>query len=147
MARKTLRSLPAEEVQTMKRLFQLTIILFTIAALSHQAFAQEQNPNSERHPLVRLLQSKGIITEQEAAMISEASSPAQAERRLAELLVSKGVITRQEYEQTLLALGASSTASDSAAPRIVAVAAHRVDTSATGPGALSRKTPTSPVSP
>ena len=109
----------------MKKLFQLTILLFTIAALSDQAFAQEQNPNSERNPLVRLLQSKGIITEQEAAMISEASSPAQAERRLAELLVSKGVITRQEYEQTRLALGASSTASDSAAPRVVA-AAHRV---------------------
>src|SRR2546427_10341436 len=90
----TLRSLPAEEVQTMKKLFQLTMILFTIAALSHQAFAQEQKPNSEKDPLVRLLQSKGIITEQEAAMISEASSPAQAERRLAELLVSKGVITR-----------------------------------------------------
>src|SRR5882672_563901 len=131
----------------MKKLFQLTILLFTIAALSHQALAQEQTPNSDRNPLVRLLQSKGIITEQEAAMISEASSPAQAERRLAELLVSKGVITRQEYEQTRLALGASSTASDSAAPRVVAAAAHVADTSATESAAMSRKTPTREVSP
>ncbi|MFY9574501.1 MAG: hypothetical protein WAV20_24125 [Blastocatellia bacterium] len=129
----------------MKNLFQLTILLFTIAALSHQGFAQEQNPNSEKPPLVRLLQSKGIITEQEAAMISEASSLAQAERRLAELLVSKGVITRQEYEQTRLALGASSTASDSAAPRVVAAAAHVAGTPATELAAMS--TPTREVSP
>ena len=130
----------------MKKLVQLAITLVTIAALSHQALAQGQNANSDRNPLVRLLQSKGIITEQEAAMISEASSPAQAERRLAELLVSKGLITRQEYEQTLLALGASSTASDSAAARVVPAAAHVAGTSATESAAMSR-TPTSEVSP
>ena len=131
----------------MKRLFQLAIILFTIAALSHQASAQEQNANSERNPLVRLLQSKGIITAQEAAMIGEASSPAQAERRLAELLVVKGLITRQEYEETLLALGTSSAAYDSAAARVVPAAAHVAGTSATESAALSTKTSTSEVSP
>src|SRR5947207_765614 len=92
----TLHSLPSEEFQKMKRLFQLMVVSFAIVALSYQAFAQLQDDNSQRSPLVRLLHAKGIITEQEAAMISEASSPAEAERRLTELLVSKGLITRQE---------------------------------------------------
>jgi len=108
----------------MNRLFQLTVFSFAIVALSHQAFAQQQDGNSQRNSLVRLLQTKGIITEQEAAMISEASSPAQAERRLAELLVTKGVITRQEYDQTLLTVEASSTSSDASAPRVITAAAH-----------------------
>ena len=92
----------------MKRLFQLMVFSFAIVAFSYQAFAQLQDDNSQRNPLVRLLQTKGIITEQDAAMISEAPSPAQAERRLTELLVSKGVITREEYDQTLLTREASS---------------------------------------
>lgn len=74
----------------MKRLFQLMVFSLAIVAGSYPAFAQLQDDNSQRNPLVRLLQTKGIITEQEAAMISEAPSPAQAERRLTELLVSKG---------------------------------------------------------
>ena len=57
----------------MKRLFQLMVFSFAIVAFSYQAFAQLQDDNSQRNPLVRLLQTKGIITEQEAAMISEAS--------------------------------------------------------------------------
>lgn len=108
----------------MKRLYQLMIIPFVFVTLAGQAFAQQQNGNFERNPLVRLLQSKGIITEQEAAMISEAPSPAQAERRLTELLLAKGVISRQEYDQTLAALGASPASSDSAASRAITAATH-----------------------
>lgn len=103
----------------MKKLFQLLIFSFAIVALSYQAFAQRKDDNSQPNPLVQLLQTKGIITEQEAAMISEASSPAQAERRLAELLVSKGLITRQEYEQTLLARDGSSESPDASSPRVI----------------------------
>jgi hypothetical protein len=117
----------------MKKLFQLTVILFAIVALSHYAFSQQQNPNRERNPLVRLLHSKGILTDQEAAMISEASSPAQAEQRLAELLLSKGVISHQEYDQTLVALGAGSTVSGSDAPRVITAAAHVSNTSTAAP--------------
>ena len=65
-------TLSSEEVQKMKRLFQLIVVSFAIVALSNQAFAQQQDGDSQRNPLVRLLQTKGIITEQEAAMISEA---------------------------------------------------------------------------
>ena len=127
----------------MKRLFQLLVFSFAIVAFSYQAFAQLQDDNSQRNPLVRLLQTKGIITEQEAAMISEASSPAQAERRLTELLVSKGVITREEYEQTLLTREASSASSDASAPRVITAATHvseaaSVDSAST-PGEAPRK--------
>ncbi|PYT04901.1 MAG: hypothetical protein DMF60_13765 [Acidobacteria bacterium] len=65
----------------MKKLIQLTVLAFAVLTLSLQAFAQQEDGNSQRNPLVRLLQTKGIITEQEAAMIGEASSPAQAIRR------------------------------------------------------------------
>src|SRR5713226_9634860 len=101
----------------MKKLFQLMVVSLAIVALTNQAFAQQQDTVRAKNPLVRLLQSKGIITEQEAAMIGEASTPAQAERRLAELLVTKGVISRQEYDQTISAL-------DTPAPRLTTAAEH-----------------------
>src|SRR2546425_9063885 len=103
----------------MNKLFQLAVLAFAFVMPSFQAFAQQQDGNWQRDPLVRLLQTKGIITEQEAAIIGEASSPAQAERRLADLLLSKGVINRQEYDQTLLALGATYTAFNASAPRVI----------------------------
>jgi hypothetical protein len=61
-------------------------------------------------PLVRLLQSKGILTEQEVVSISEGASPATSELRLARLLLSKGLITRSEYD------GMASSMAASAAP-------------------------------
>jgi hypothetical protein len=116
----------------MKKLLHPMIVSFAILALSNQAFAQQQDRTPESTPLVRLLQSKGIITEQEAAMISETSSPAQAERRLAELLLSKGVISRQEYDQTLAVLGATPAPSDSESPHVVTAAAHSNDRVSSG---------------
>ena len=112
----------------MNKLLRLMIVSFAMATLAGQAFSQQQGTNSARDPLVRLLQSKGIITEQEAATVSEASSAADVQRRLAELLLSKGVINREEYDQTLLALGASSTPSDSSAPHVMTAAARVGDT-------------------
>ena len=109
----------------MKRFIGSVVVSFALAAFAVNAAAQQQDKSS----LVRLLQSKGIITDQEAAMISEASSPALAERRLAELLLSKRVISRDEFDQTLSALGASSTASDFT-PRVTVAAAHVGDATA-----------------
>lgn len=113
----------------MKRLLQLAIALFLISAFTNQAFGQTQKADTQSNPLVRLLQSKGILTEQEAAMISGASSTESAERKLAELLLSKGVITGQEYDETLLALGASSTSPSESVMRATPVAAHLSDPS------------------
>src|SRR5712692_5180728 len=132
----------------MKKLVQLIFLSFALMGFSDRAFAQRQDGNSQRDPLVRLLQTKGIITEQEAAMIGEASSPAQAERRLADLLLSKGVINRQEYDQTFLALGGASTSLDSSAPRVITASAHVSDApvadSIRAPGKAAAKE-TSPV--
>jgi hypothetical protein len=113
----------------MKKLLRLILVSFALLGFANQTFAQQQATKRAADPLVRLLQSKGIITEQEAAMVGEASSPVQAEQRLAELLLSKGVISRQEYEQTVSALGASSTGSDSSTPRLVTAAVHVSDAS------------------
>jgi hypothetical protein len=118
----------------MKKLFQLAIISFAVLALVGHALAQQPDSNSSKSPLLRLLQSKGIITEQEAMMISAATTPAQAERRLAELLLAKGVISRQEYDQTILA-------SDSSAPRVVTAAAHVGESSAAKPAAETTAKP------
>ncbi|HXU39517.1 MAG TPA: hypothetical protein VN937_24395 [Blastocatellia bacterium] len=118
----------------MKRLFGSLMFSFALAVLAVNAAVQQQ----DRTPLVRLLESKGIITEQEAAMISEASSPAQAERRLAELLLSKKVISREEYDQTLLALGAGS-ADSASTPRVTVAAAHVGESPASNSSRVARE--------
>src|ERR1044071_1543304 len=95
-----------KEIPPMKRSLHLTLLLVLLAS---PAFAQQKNESqATQSPLVRLLQSKGVITEQEAAQITEASSPAESERRLAKLLLAKGIINQQEYNQTESALGAGS---------------------------------------
>lgn len=104
----------------MKTLLRLTIALMLPLALGILAQAQQKESSQiTPNPLVRLLQSKGIITEQEAAMISQASSPAESEGRLAKLLLSKGVISQQEYDQTISALRATSAPSEAIAPRVI----------------------------
>jgi hypothetical protein len=52
------------------------------------------------NPLVRLLQVKGILTEEEVTRINQASSPADANQQLAKLLLIKGVITQADYDHT-----------------------------------------------
>jgi hypothetical protein len=84
----------------MLKVFQLTLVSFAILFLAYPAFAQ-QDSKPDQTSLVRLLQTKGIITEQEAARILAASNPDDRDRGLAELLLAKGVITHEEYQQTL----------------------------------------------
>jgi hypothetical protein len=104
----------------MKTLLRLTIALIALLVFAIPLLAQQNNsPQAEPTPLVRLLQSKGIITAQEAAMINQAPSHAEAEQRLAKLLLSKGIISQQEYEQTISALGAASAPSEPAPPRVI----------------------------
>ncbi len=101
-------------------------LLLLLALFAGSALAQESTPpRATPNPLIRLLQSKGVITEQEAAHLNGAASPADAERQLAKLLLAKGVINQQEYDQTLSALGAGSAPSD--APRVINAAAHPAD--------------------
>src|SRR4030095_15232672 len=105
----------------MKYLRQQIVLLFFLAVSATSVFAQ-QDSGSLTTPLISLIESKAIITEQEAAMVSEASSPAEAEHRLAELLLSKGMITRQEYDQALAS--APVTPAVSSSPRAITAGAH-----------------------
>ena len=52
-------------------------------------------------PLVQLLQSKGILSSDEAAQLSQAGSADEANARLANLLVAKGLISREDYDHTV----------------------------------------------
>jgi hypothetical protein len=81
-------------------------------------------------------------------MISGAANPIEAQQRLAKLLLTKGILNQQEYDQTLSALGASSTPpasvpSDPAGPRLVNAAARTPDTLAPGD---TRRSPTGAAS-
>jgi len=95
----------------MKRLQRLMLAWVAVLSLAALAWAQQQDQTQPAaNPLVRLLQSKGIISQAEAARINQAASPAEAEQNLASLLLAKGVISQQEYEQTVAAQGASGAA-------------------------------------
>ena len=97
----------------MRRLVWL-VVLISAVVLAVPAMAQQQdNRQATTSPLVQLLQSKGILTADEAAMVNQASSPGEANQRLAQLLLAKGVITQEDYKK---AFGASeeSVATDGA---------------------------------
>jgi len=117
----------------MKRLLQLMLVVLTLVALASQVVAQQKESSTPApNPLLRLLQSKGIITEQEAATVAEAASPAESQAKLAKLLLSKGVINQDEYDQTLASIAAEAASANS--PRVVNAAAHIPDaTGAAGP--------------
>jgi hypothetical protein len=69
------------------------------------AAAQQQDETNKAapNPLVQLLQTKGVLTAQEAAAINQAATPAEQQSRLTQLLYSKGIITQDEYKQTAAA--------------------------------------------
>jgi hypothetical protein len=57
-----------------------------------------QGPSVNKgNALARLLQSKGILSADEVAMVNRASTPEEANTRIAHLLVEKGLISQQEY--------------------------------------------------
>ena len=62
------------------------------------AWAQQQD-HPATPPLVQLLQSKGILSPDEAARLSQASSADEANARLAQMLVAKGLISQDDYNQ------------------------------------------------
>jgi hypothetical protein len=104
----------------MKMLLRLGIALMLPLALASPAEAQQKESSQiTPSPLVRLLQSKGVITEQEVVMITQAASPAETERRLGKLLLSKGIISQQEYDQTISAPGAAARPYEPIASRVI----------------------------
>jgi hypothetical protein len=81
---------------------KMLVLLVSAAVLALPVLAQQQeNAPATSNPLVQLLQSKGILTAEEAATVNRASSEGEASARLAQLLREKGLITDQEYRTTV----------------------------------------------
>ncbi|MGA8221413.1 MAG: hypothetical protein WB780_07125 [Candidatus Acidiferrales bacterium] len=77
----------------------LILVMALVAGLAFPAFAQQPADHQATPPLVQLLQSKGILTADEAAQLSHASSADDANAQLARLLVQKGLISTDDYSR------------------------------------------------
>ncbi len=98
--------------RTVSRLLLLSAALaMALPALAQQQSAQAPTPN----PLAALLESKGILSPSEAAMINQAATAEEANSRLAQLLVKKGLISSQEYTATV-ATGSTPAAAAAVTP-------------------------------
>jgi len=78
------------------------VLLLSSLVWSGGTLAQSQNASqNSATPLVRVLQAKGILTAEEVAQLSQASSASDADSRLAKLLLSKGILSQADYNQML----------------------------------------------
>ena len=104
----------------LRKVLHIMLAVFAAFVLAGTVLAQQQN---DRKPasnlLVRVLQAKGILTDDEAAMVSQASTADEAEGRLARLLLSKGIITQADYDQTVGSAVVQASADGAARARIV----------------------------
>ena len=114
----------------MRRVFCL-VVLFSAVVLAIPVLAQQQdNHQATTSPLVQLLQSKGILTAEEAAMVNQASSPNEANQRLAQLLLSKGLITQEDYKKTFGASEQPVATNASGGAHLTSAVAHPGNSSA-----------------
>src|SRR5438067_13647530 len=105
----------------MKRI-AVSMLLTSAVVLAIPCWAQQhENHQATTSPLVQLLQSKGILTAEEVAMVNQASSPDEANTRLARLLLGKGVISEQEYKPTFAATAVAASGEGWAAHFLLAV--------------------------
>jgi hypothetical protein len=115
----------------MRRLLCLVILILAVV-LAVPALAQQQdNHQATTNPLVKLLQSKGILTADEAAMVNQASSPGEANQRLAQLLLSKGLITQEDYKKTFGASEQPVVADASGGAHLMSAVVHPGNSGAT----------------
>lgn len=127
-----------------KKSLHLLLAVFVVLALASTVVAQQQNDRKPaNNPLVRLLQTKGILTEEEAAAVSQAATSGESEQRLAKLLLSKGLITQEDYEQTVgasvLPVAADGTANARVVPAVLRVKDNSLETLAAGSAAAPQK--------
>lgn len=111
-------------------------VMLGVAGLGEQALAQTlESPDAiapaqmraEAKPapdeLVTLLETKGILTEAEAALVRQTQRLPETKQVLAEMLLSKHLISRKEYDRTLESCSSSAapakTASGRAAPSML----------------------------
>jgi len=121
----------------LRNVLHIMLAVFAALVLAGTVLAQQQN---DRKPasnlLVRVLQAKGILTDDEAAMVSQASTADEAEGRLARLLLSKGIITQADYDQTVGSAIVQASAGGATGARIVP-AVLRLPASSPGNAAAS----------
>jgi len=105
----------------MTRTVSKVTLLISVIALALSAMAQQQESQiTASSPLILLLESKGILTSGDVAMLKQASSPEEANARLVQLLVQKGLISQQEYAAAVAPASAVTTASmTSPAPKLM----------------------------
>ena len=111
----------------MKRVPHFFLAVAVALALAIPAFAQQQTDHrTAAPPLVQLLQSKGILTAEEADNISQASSAEEANARLAQLLVAKGLISQQDYNNTVTTPAVAATNDGSTGAHMMNAVNHLV---------------------
>jgi len=108
----------------MKNAVSRMLLLAAAVALTSTVVAQQrqENQTNTNNPLAVLLQSKGILTPDEVAMINQASSPQEASARLAQLLVQKGLISQQEYTSTV-----TPVSTEAARPHLMSAVLHTIE--------------------
>jgi hypothetical protein len=87
----------------MKKVSYILVAMVVAAVLVSPAFAQQQADHQATPPLIQLLQSKGILTAEEAAQVGQAGTADEVNERLGRLLVQKGLITPEDYSHTVAA--------------------------------------------
>jgi hypothetical protein len=107
-----------------KLLHGLLALVVALAMASTIAAQQQSTTKPASSALVRLLQSKGILSGEEAEQVAQAASPAESDQRLAKLLLAKGLITQEDYNETLGAAVAPAAADDPGGARIVPAVMH-----------------------
>ncbi len=105
----------------------LAVLLVTSLAWTMSSFAQQQAGSQPAvSPLVKLLQSKGVLSSEDVSQLAAASSQADADQRLAKLLLSKGVISQADYNQMIGGLAVVNASATNSAGASVVPTVYRV---------------------
>ncbi len=126
-------------------------VLLSSLVCAGRAVAQSQNTSqNSATPLVRVLQAKGILTAEEVAQLSQASSASDADSRLAKLLLRKGIISQADYNQMLadssvVTAAAPSSASVNLVPAVYHVPGSAAAAPAVAPAVASAVASNAPV--
>jgi hypothetical protein len=126
--------------------FWVVVCLVMILGLCDRSWAQQPaDYKSAVNPLLRVLQAKGILTAEEVAQISQASSASDADQRLAKLLLMKGVISQADYDQTVGAPAMINVSTAATSSPTVMAAVYRVPVNNGANAAPARTPPEGPT--
>lgn len=134
----------------MRRVLTVVILLAVVLAVMQSAAQQQAATTSAQNPLVRVLVSKGLLTEAEATEITQGGGGKDADQRLTKILLSKGLITQQDLEQVAgpktEPVAAPSTASARVIPAVITTVTP-AQASQTAPATQTTPTAKPPAAP